>query len=673
MSISLRYNVGQLSVVEGARYPDTQNILAIQPDSFPESTRSDFGLFALIELSGLVPPPADLQEHLLSVLADEFYQSSGSVSLGLQQAILRANEELYEFNVNSVRDDRQGGGVTCIALRDAEFYIAQGGPALAYLVETDHAVRFPKESPWFDDDVPEDLDDRPLGASRNIKPVLSHRQFRAGDVIILSESILGQSVPVSQIEEAVSPGDIALTGQRIADLIGEDDISLAVIEIQPDRAYPEAVAWQGEPIDESEVAIVPPVISRSHPKPKGKVGHRVAKGKHTAGAGFPQNLWSRIDWGDISSGVKKAIAAVGAAIVVALGVIWSNVTVLAIRILPGSREIERIPKREVKKPAQPKPTPKVRQKSFWNPPKSVRFLKYVALAIPIVVLVIVGLVYLERERAAYSAHDQLIQSAKAKYDQALSEMANVDLTRSLLVEALAMLDDAKVILPVATEPPSLRTDILKNMDQLNQVKRVYWIPRLHEYADPRTDLSRIIVDGINIYVLDRGTNQVFKHVLNETEDGLQDSAGDPVLIGQGEQVEDVVVSELLDMNWMPAGGGRQTSNLVIIDKSGSLFDYSPTWNVKHRPLGDTDTWLYPQLIGGFYGNLYVLDAQLNQILKYLPTTADEGYSNSPVNYISEGVEVDLSGVVDMAIDGLYLFVVCQWQSDQIDERRADIF
>ena len=120
---------------------------------------------------------------------------------------------------------------------------------------------------------------------------------------------------------------------------------------------------------------------------------------------------------------------------------------------------------------------------------------------------------------------------------------------------------------------------------------------------------------------------------------------------QGDQVGDVVVAELLDMTWVPAGGGRQTSNLVILDKKGMLYDYSPTFGVKHRPLADTAKWLFPQTVHGFYGNLYVMDTHLNQIMKYLPTAGDNGYSSSPLNYLSDKLKVDLTGAIDLAIDG----------------------
>ena len=650
MAVPLRCVVGQLSIVESTRYPEAENVLVVEPGSFPGSTRDDFGLYALIELSGLVLPPPDLQQSLLNILKEEFYQSSGSVSASLQQAVLEVNQALYDFNLESMREDRQGGGITCIALRESDLYIAQGGPAVAYLIEPGRASRFPEHSPWFDEDDSEDIVARPLGASRQFKSELEHCQLQAGDFIVLSESILGQTASTEQIEDAMFPGDVNLTTERLADLVGEgDDISFVAIEAHSESVPSRESVLLEELGEEVKSPTRQPAVRPS--ERKRTVGQRSPGVKRSRG-GFIRPTWPRIDGDGISHITKKCLTSLWAYILLGLGFVWSNVKVIAVRTLPGSREAEVEMKGKRKSPTtKTKPSQKKPPESPAGPAKRTRLLKYVAVAIPVVVLVIVGLVYLERERTAYDAHDQLIQTAKAKYDQALSEMADVDLARSLFADALNLLDEAKTALPVAVEPPNLRKDILKNVDQLNQVERLYWIPRLHHYTNSKTDLRRIVVDGINVYVLDKGTNQVFGYVLNETEDGFHDSGEDPALIKEDEQVGDVVVGDMLDMNWMPAGSGRQTGNLVVVDKKGALLDYSPTWGVKNRPLAATDEWLYPQVISGFYGNLYVLDAQLNQVLKYLPTTADGGYGNPPLHYIDEDVDVDLTGVVDMAIDG----------------------
>ncbi len=176
---SLKCVVGQLSIVEGVRHPQAENILVVNPGSFPHSVRNDYGLYALIELSGLVPPAPDLPQRLLDILQEEFYRSSGSVSLSLQNALSQVNQALYDFNLNTDRDERQGGGMTCVALRGADLYIVQGGPSVAYLIGQGRVSRFPERSPWHDEDA-DDEDETalpPHGPPPKLAPQITHPQI----------------------------------------------------------------------------------------------------------------------------------------------------------------------------------------------------------------------------------------------------------------------------------------------------------------------------------------------------------------------------------------------------------------------------------------------------------------------------------------------------------------
>jgi DNA-binding beta-propeller fold protein YncE len=67
------------------------------------------------------------------------------------------------------------------------------------------------------------------------------------------------------------------------------------------------------------------------------------------------------------------------------------------------------------------------------------------------------------------------------------------------------------------------------------------------------------------------------------------------------------------------------------------------------PVADSDRWLKPEAIGSYYGNLYVLDPLLGHILKYEPS--DNAYTQPPSYYVNPGLQMDLTGAVDMAIDG----------------------
>ena len=98
------------------------------------------------------------------------------------------------------------------------------------------------------------------------------------------------------------------------------------------------------------------------------------------------------------------------------------------------------------------------------------------------------------------------------------------------------------------------------------------------------------------------------------------------------------------MTWVEPGG-----RLIVIDKSGTFLEYDASkgkWNA--FPARDADKWSRVTLLSNYAGNLYLVDQGRNQILKYV---AAEGAWTSAVTYFAPGVNVDLSGVSDMAIDG----------------------
>jgi DNA-binding beta-propeller fold protein YncE len=66
-------------------------------------------------------------------------------------------------------------------------------------------------------------------------------------------------------------------------------------------------------------------------------------------------------------------------------------------------------------------------------------------------------------------------------------------------------------------------------------------------------------------------------------------------------------------------------------------------------IANKDAWALPVAVGSYFGNFYVLDPQAGQILRYLP--GPDGYTIPPEYYFPDQATVDLTGAVDMAIDG----------------------
>ncbi|MBN1401470.1 MAG: hypothetical protein JXA74_11575, partial [Anaerolineae bacterium] len=168
-------------------------------------------------------------------------------------------------------------------------------------------------------------------------------------------------------------------------------------------------------------------------------------------------------------------------------------------------------------------------------------------------------------------------------------------------------------------------------------------------AQSLSDSSRIVIRGVDVFLLNRGSDRVFKFLLNDVGDALQSTSTNPVLVQRGEMLGGVRLGDMVDIAWMEAGGQRTLSTFVVLERAGSLLAYDPQQGIDVLPVADSERWLKPEAIGSYYGNLYVLDPLLGHILKYEPV--DNAYTQPPSYYVNPGLQMDLTGAVDMAIDG----------------------
>jgi hypothetical protein len=121
-----------------------------------------------------------------------------------------------------------------------------------------------------------------------------------------------------------------------------------------------------------------------------------------------------------------------------------------------------------------------------------------------------------------------------------------------------------------------------------------------------------------------------------------------LVVSRGQTVEEVSVGELLAMTWMPAGGNRQTSDLVALSSSG-LLEYNPSWGITTSALARPNNVVAPVAVDSYFGNFYVLDPPANRLWRYLPTA--DGYNAPPESYFPADKPVDLTNAVDLTIDG----------------------
>jgi hypothetical protein len=280
------------------------------------------------------------------------------------------------------------------------------------------------------------------------------------------------------------------------------------------------------------------------------------------------------------------------------------------------------------------------------PAVSWKLLGLIALAIPVVVALVVGLIYWQKGRLREAEYQELISAAQGKIQQAQGVEPSSAL--GLMAEAEKSLIEAEKLKGVQPEITAMRQTMAEQTDTVGKVQRLYFLPQLRQYTDQGTNLKNILVQGVELYVLDSGTDRVFHHRLNDVGEALLPDDDSLLVVSRGQAVGETTVGDMVAMTWMPAGGNRQTSDLVILNTSG-LFEYNPSWGITNAALAKPEQAQAPQAVDSFFGNFYVLDPPANQLWRYLPTA--DGYSAAPQSYFPADQSVDLTSAVDLAIDG----------------------
>jgi hypothetical protein len=270
-----------------------------------------------------------------------------------------------------------------------------------------------------------------------------------------------------------------------------------------------------------------------------------------------------------------------------------------------------------------------------------------AIAIPVIALLFAGGYTAYRNWSLQSQFDSYLEAAELKRDIATSSASSPALAREYWLEVLAALDKASALQPDNADVQELRTQAETEIDRIDSVARLGQIYKLYEYTAPGSVPGRVIVAGLDIYVLDRGLGNVYHHALNDARNALRNPDADPALIKRGQSVEGQSVGGLLDIAWMREGGERQAGTLLILDRNGLLIEYDPTWEqFSAQTVGGRDAWRGPVAMHTFDANLYLLDPMANQVLKYWK----DRYTTPPDPWIKqEGA--DLSMAVDIGIDG----------------------
>ncbi|NLG29511.1 MAG: hypothetical protein GX557_16505 [Chloroflexi bacterium] len=652
--IALRANT--LCIQNGARLSQPANVY-IETASRQRESRGT--LYVLLEPVNARPVPHALLTELTRTLAGSYYGATGSLTRGLRGALLAANSALVEHSARLSENQRVLIGINCIVVRGQDAYIGQIGPALLLLqhgtAQQGVLTRYPESSVWIRSASPTATDmtlEPPAGLRAEVEPSLSHVWLQPGDMLVMATTGLARTVPAASLAQAIGVASLEAASANLERVAGGRDISAVILQ--------SPAAAQAGPSAAPEAAAVPPPVESvaTGPRERPVAARESSPGKAPAAA-------------------AEAASVGGAAIRQGAQKVRQRTEDWLMRVLPDS--VPEAPPEATKRerragrtrtrstatrgaaPGTAGSAPTAGRAARTRSPRSSaaqgerrlpvsgQALLLVALLIPIVVLVLVVLTRVRYEETRTSQFDTLKVAAQAAYADAMT-LPDVGQRREALANALGLAEDALSVHPHDQDLGSLSRRIAHNMNDLDVVQPLFHFWKLTDLADANTaDAARIVLHESDLFVLNRGSDRVYHYRLNDVGDALQPIGSDSVLVQAGETRGGVQLGEMVDIAWLEAGGGRSVGTFVTLERGGTLLAYSPQLGIDALPVADSATWLMPQAIGSFFGNLYLLDPLLGQILKYSPV--DNAYTNPPGDYLANELATDLTGAVDMAIDG----------------------
>ena len=638
----MRLSAGQFSTHPGTPECQQAGIARLEPGG---QRRGREQLCILIEaaLDSIVSQA--LYVELLALIANTYERSPGSITRALTRAFEAANALLFERNLRADTDHHVAVGITCAVLRDDEVDIGQVGPALAYLACGGQVTRYPEGSIWLQSASPRTFEvhrEPPAGFGREVHPNLLRARMAPGAALILATTSLARDVGDGAVAEAregsvAGPRAASALTTRLEALAGDVPVSALVVVCDDEEGGPEprspraervtaAADMAGEPEAAGAEARTFEDTGRSAEaaEDESEVEDDAAWAEQGGESYHTRRQLPRVDLDPLRAQLRQGTRRAR-----------HNVEELLMRVLPDS-----LPERP-------------QEGSHLRPLASLsgHTLVAVALTIPLVTLAMVVMTRVQYDRTRRAQFDQIRTEAQALYDAA-SSTSDPATARAGLRDSLATIDWGLAINPNDDVLLSLQRRIEHRLDEVNTVERLFHFWQLAELSEPvdtPAGSGRIVIHDKDMFLLNRGSDRAYKLTLNDAGDALEPQDTDPVLVERDELRGGIQVGQLIDIAWVEAGGQRSLSTFMALESNGSLLAYDPQQGIDVLPVADSDKWLGPVAIGGYFGNLYVLDPLQSRILKYVPV--DNAYTSPPSDYLDPRLGIDLTGAVDLAIDG----------------------
>ncbi|MHB8992510.1 MAG: hypothetical protein ACYC66_12885, partial [Chloroflexota bacterium] len=602
-------------------------------------------LFTIVEPS--LPDSVGICRRLIETIEDEYFRDPGrSVTGSLRQAIVTANERLRSENSRSTPDRQLRAGLSCAVIRDGDVYIAQVAPANAFILHGGEVKRVFSTYSVIPD-VSSNGTNRAsdsLGSGLEPQINLAYSTLEEGDLVTLASGAYWKLLPDRYIVDAAKHVDPDMAASELYGCYlahaRRPTTSMIVIRVSDMPARHRSTG--GERREEARPALVemselstvaerPPAPERPRPaerpqlperqsRPSAGNGRAVATSPRTgekAEASRRPSLWERLRPG----GQKSASP-----------------------LYPPGPPLEAVGRPSVRLKNQYPQKWSDRQ----GPPSWLGKLILVALLATI--FVVAGNFGISGWRA-WQLGDPVALAQQAQDKRTQAAAADQAAARGLLGESYELFNRALR----AKEDEAVRaqaSEVLAEMDRIDRIVRIDRVNTLVDYAPitaDKGDVTQMVLDGNNLYVLDEGLDRLYKYNLAADGRGVQEPGKHEVLARRGDRLEGATVGDLLSLSWMPAGQLRGSPALFALESGRSMVTYDPGAGLSRIEVSESQRWGSIQAINGFAGGLYLLDTKLKGVFYYPPTK--NGYESEPYTIVDSRAKVELATAVDIALDG----------------------
>ncbi len=632
-----------------------------------------------LELAGNASMEPDQHSQLLARLAQSYYKVPASVTSALRSAADELNQFLLDRNVHSASSGQQGIGLlNMLVLRDERLYLAQCGPTHFFLInhqEVQH-VYDPQ------------LAGRGLGLGRTLTIRYYQTSLSPTDMLLLAAELppawnaAAMSEAYHQGPETLRRRLLSLAGPEVSAVLalvksGSGKIQVLRPRLASAAALPETPAGASSPTAEAAPAVeaapapTPQPVTAAAPPPSASA-EAAPTAAPAAAAPTPPPVPATIspfvkqpstpgpqplDEDALLPLPPEALPAAPASLdiqVPAPGPAPASGPALASRPALARR-------RAAKTGRSPLASASGRGmrlvagglsrllqrmlpgEGLFTLPSSVMI--FFAVAVPVVVVTVASVVYLQRGRGAqfslyYSLAQQAAQTAQQKTDPSDRRTAWQQVT--VYLDQAARYETGS-----KSDPQDLRGQAQTVFDELDGVKRLDFQPALSGSLPDAFQTTRLAATDSDLYILNGAEGTVWRGVL--TAQGYDfDSTFQcgPNFPGSG------AIGPLIDVASLPKGN-KANASVLAMDASGNVLLCAPGASPQFLVLAPPSTgWGEPAGFTLNQGDLYVLDPQTNAVWIYWQSQLDQ----PPQLFFAEQVP-PMKDVIDLAVDKSDLYLL----------------